>query len=77
MKFPRFSPGDVVCFLAKKENKPAICSGTVSSLLYESSTWKYSLTEYSTEFVENKLMNFTEAFGEYYEQTRISENRQE
>ena len=66
MNYPKFKPGERVCFLAKQKEFPSICSGIVKNCYYNS-VWVYDLDGWMSPFNENELMDFTQAFGEYYE----------
>lgn len=74
MKYPKFEPGQTVCFLAEVKHtggKQAICSGVVRALWHETNKgWFYALAGSEVFFTESDLLNFTEAFGEYYEKNK-------
>jgi len=67
MKYPNFKIGERVCFLSEKHGSPIICSGIVNCLLFTEDGWKYYLEHLGGPFPEKDMMDYTEAFGEYYE----------
>jgi len=72
MKYPNFKIGDRVCFLSEKHESPAICSGIVNCISFtKENGWKYYLEGWGGPYPEKDMMDYTEAFGEYYEKFQL------
>ena len=76
MTLPKFQSGDTVCFFGKANGHAAICSGIVNILWFNpiQGLWYYKLMGWDGEFHESQLMNYIEAFGEYYEKNSGENN---